>query len=87
MSLSPGRSHTDTCIIPVTLCVWNIPSTSLASAGIVRMRCDPCQWHFVLKLEAVRMKGEIACVLGFRMLTLECVRSLCCAVLRGDGGP
>jgi hypothetical protein len=33
--------------------MWNIPSTSHASAGIDRMRCDPCQWHFVLKLEAV----------------------------------
>jgi hypothetical protein len=75
MALSPGRSHTDTCILPVTLCVWNISSTSHASARIVRLRSDPCQWHFVLKLEAVAMKGEIAHVLRFSMLTLESVRS------------
>ena len=64
---SRGRTDGYLHSFPVTLCVWNISSTSHANAGNVRMRSDPCEWQSVLKREAVRMSECQGCdVTGFR---------------------
>ena len=55
--VSSRESHTRILafLSSVTLCAWNISSTSHASAGNVRMHSYPREWQIVLKLEAVRM--------------------------------
>jgi hypothetical protein len=61
MSLSPTVAHRY-LHLTVTLCVCDIPSTSHASAVIVQMHCDPCQWQFTLKLGALRLMLEVEMV-------------------------
>lgn len=62
MSLFPSSvAHGYLHSFPVILCVWNISSTSHASAGSARMRSDPCEWQMMLKLEAVGMSDCQGC--------------------------